>query len=85
MCRTFSCERLSLPPTLITILYIVSHDSSLSDILWGIEYDVGEVIKESGELFGTFAMEDAEDSGDHLELDGFQFTFFRLFRRVEPI
>jgi hypothetical protein len=51
----------------------------------GIEYDVGEVVKEVRELIGTFAMEDAEDPGDHLELDGFQFTFFRLFRRVEPI
>lgn len=44
-----------------------------------------ELSEELGELFGSFAMEDAEDSGDHLELDGFQFTFFRLFRRVEPI
>jgi hypothetical protein len=51
----------------------------------GIEYDVGEAGEEGGELVGTFAMEDAEDPGDHLELDGFQFTFFRLFRRVEPI
>ena len=46
---------------------------------------MGEVGEEGGELFGTFAMEDAEDPVDHLELDGFQFTFFRLFRRVEPI
>ena len=52
---------------------------------WGIEYDVGEVVEESGEMVGAFAMEDTEDPGDHLELDGFQFTFFRLFRRVEPI
>ena len=46
---------------------------------------MGEVVEESGEMVGAFAMEDAEDPGDHLELDGFQFTFFRLFRRVEPI
>ena len=41
--------------------------------------------EEFGELFRPFAMEDAEDPGNHLELDGFQFAFFRLFRRVEPI
>ena len=34
-----------------------------------------ELFEELGELDGTFAMEDAEDPGDHLELDGFQFTF----------
>ena len=55
------------------------------DSWWGIEDDVGEVGEESVELFGTFAMEDTEEPGDHLELDGFQFTFFRLFRRGEPI
>ena len=46
---------------------------------------MSELLEELGEVVGTFAMEDAEDPGDHLELDGFQFTFFRLFRRVEPI
>ena len=54
--------------------------------LWRfIQYDVGELLKELGKLFWSFAMEDAEDPGDHLELDGFQFAFLRLFRRVEPI
>ena len=46
---------------------------------------MSELLEELGELFGAFAMEDAEDPGDHLELDGFQFAFLRLFRRVEPI
>ena len=46
---------------------------------------MSELLEEIGELFWSFAMEDAEDPGDHLELDGFQFAFLRLFRRVEPI
>ena len=50
-----------------------------------IQYDMSELLKELGKLFGSFAMEDAEDPGDHLELDGFQFAFLRLFRRVEPM
>ena len=50
-----------------------------------IQYDMSELSEELGELFGSFAMENAEDPGDHLELDGFQFAFLRLFRRVEPI
>ena len=50
-----------------------------------IQYDVFELSEESGEVVGTFATEDAEDRGDHLELERFQFSFFRLFRRVEPI
>ena len=50
-----------------------------------IQYDLLEMSEEFGELFWPFAMEDAEDPSNHLELDGFQFTFFRLFRRVEPI
>ena len=57
--------------------------------MWGswkiIQYDVFELSEESGEVVGTFATEDAEDRGDHLELERFQFSFFRLFRRVEPI
>ena len=36
---------------------------------------MSELLEELGELFGAFAMEDAEDPGDHLELDGFQFAF----------
>ena len=50
-----------------------------------IQYDVFELSEESGEVVGTFATENAEDRGDHLELERFQFSFFRLFRRVEPI
>ena len=46
---------------------------------------MSELSEKVGELFWSFAMEDAEDPGNHLELDGFQFTFFRRFRRVDPI
>ena len=50
-----------------------------------IQNDVLELSEEFRELFRTLAMEDAEDPGDHLKLDGFQFAFFKLFRRLEPI
>ncbi len=50
-----------------------------------IQYDVLELCEEFRELFRAFAMEDAEDPGDHLELDGFQSPFLKLFRRLEPI
>ena len=50
-----------------------------------IKYDFLKLFEELGEPFRSFSMEDTEHPGDHLKLEGFQFTFLRLFRRVEPI
>ena len=50
-----------------------------------IQYDMFELFEKSRKLFGAFATEDTEDGGYHLELDRFQFTFFKLFSREEPI